>query len=182
MNKKTVYIIHGWGGSPSEPLHLWLKKELEGNGYNVIAPEMPNTEEPHIKEWVNKTKEIAKTNAESIFVGHSIGCQAIFRFLSDVPEGQKIAGAVLMAPWIDINMKAIEEEGQEAVAIASEWTSSKVNLAKVKEHINGSITAIFSSNDPFVLPKEREEIFTKELGAKIIVENNKGHFREEDGW
>ena len=40
--------------------------------------------------------------------------------------------------------------------------------------------AIFSDNDPLV-PITDSKIFEKELGAKIIIENNKGHFSGSDG-
>ena len=33
---KTVYIIHGWEGSPREPMHKWIKKEL--NDMNKVNP------------------------------------------------------------------------------------------------------------------------------------------------
>jgi predicted alpha/beta hydrolase family esterase len=40
--------------------------------------------------------------------------------------------------------------------------------------------AIFSDNDPFVLP-ENQESWEEKVGAKIIVENDKGHFSGSDG-
>jgi len=40
--------------------------------------------------------------------------------------------------------------------------------------------AIFSDNDPFVLP-ENQKSWKEKVGAEIIVEHNKGHFTESDG-
>lgn len=37
---KKVYLIHGWSGSPNEPMHQWLVSELEKAGFDVEAPEM----------------------------------------------------------------------------------------------------------------------------------------------
>jgi len=34
---KRIFIIHGWGGSPDEPLLRWLKSELEKNGFGCCA-------------------------------------------------------------------------------------------------------------------------------------------------
>jgi len=60
MNQKRVFIIHGWGGSPEEPLLRWLKSELEKNGFEVAVPKMPNSEKPEIETWVFKLKEIVE--------------------------------------------------------------------------------------------------------------------------
>ena len=78
---KKVYLIHGWGGGPeSEGWFGWLKQECEKKGIKVIAPEMPNTDEPMIEEWVDKLKRIVKINKETYFVGGSIGCQEVLRY------------------------------------------------------------------------------------------------------
>jgi len=43
-------------------------------------------------------------------------------------------------------------------------------------------TAFFSDNDKFTrLTEENKRIFGDELGAKIIVEHNRGHFSGSDG-
>ena len=41
---RIAYIIHGWEGSPKEPMHQWMKNELEKNGFKVIASRMPDPE------------------------------------------------------------------------------------------------------------------------------------------
>lgn len=38
---KKVYIVHGWDGSPEEPMLQWLKVNLEEKGYVVEVPKMP---------------------------------------------------------------------------------------------------------------------------------------------
>ena len=177
---KTIFIIHGWGGSPNEAIHKWLKENLEQKGYKVIAPEMPDTDEPHIDVWVNKLKEIINPNEEVVLVGHSIGCQAILRYLEDLPGEQKVGGVVLLAPWTNLNMVAIEEEGEESVAVAREWIDSPIDFEIIKGHIKGKITAIFSDDDP-VVPLHEKEIFAEKLGAEIIIEHKKEHFTEEGG-
>lgn len=177
---KTVYIIHGWGGSPSEPLHKWLKENLKHQGYKVVVPEMPNTQEPHIEAWVDKMKEIVEPNERTVLVGHSIGCQTIFRYLTELPDGKNVGGVVLLAPWTNLNMEVIEEEGEESVTIAKEWTDSPIDFERVSAHIERKVIALFSDNDPFV-PLSEKDIFAKELDAEIIVEHKKEHFTEDGG-
>src|SRR3989344_3577618 len=79
---KRVFIVHGWDFNPEVNWYPWLKKELEKKGFKVIVPEMPNTSEPKINAWVSYLKKVVgKLDEETYFIGHSIGCQTIMRFL-----------------------------------------------------------------------------------------------------
>lgn len=177
---KTVYIIHGWGGSPDEPLHKWLKKNLEERGYKVVIPEMPETETPHINTWVNKIEETVKLKEQAVLIGHSIGCQAILRYLSKLGLGEKVNKVVFIAPWSRLNMDVIEAEGERSVEIANEWINTPINFVDAMRHIEEKVVAIFSDNDP-VVPLSEKDVFKKEMNAEIIIENGKGHFTEDDG-
>lgn len=53
-------------------------------------------------------------------------------------------------------------------------------LKEVKDKANEFI-AIFSDNDPLVLLDTNKQKFEQGLGAKIIIEEGKGHFSKEDG-
>ncbi len=177
---KKVYIIHGWGGTPKEPMHVWLKNNLEKKGFEAIVPEMPNSEEPKINEWISKLKNICKNpDKNTYFIGHSIGCQSVLRYLETLDNNIRIGGVVFIAPWTILNMESIEEEGEEAVEIAKSWTQTPINWNKVKNHTDRFV-AIFSDNDPFVL-ESNKKIFEKNLGAETILEHSKGHFTEDDG-
>ncbi|MDO8471157.1 MAG: hypothetical protein Q7S49_00910 [bacterium] len=49
---KKVFIVHGWGESPDEPLHQWLASELRKKGFIVEVPAMPEPDEPKIEIWI----------------------------------------------------------------------------------------------------------------------------------
>ncbi len=175
---RTAYIIHGWEGSPDEPMLAWLRARLEERGYAVTAPTMPEPEEPKIGPWVGKLAGVAKPDAEAIFIGHSVGCQAILRYLETLPEGTKVGKVVLIAPWMALDEETIKEEGEKVREVARPWMETPIDFAKVKARA-ASCTAIFSDNDPFV-PLSQKDLFEKELGATIMVEHGKGHFTEGD--
>ena len=80
---KKVYLVHGWGGSDSsEGWFGWLKKKSKENEIKVISFNMPNTNKPKIEEWVGfLEKNIKEIDKETYFIGHSVGCQAVLRFL-----------------------------------------------------------------------------------------------------
>lgn len=145
----------------------------------MVVPKMPETGMPKIKAWVGKLKEIAKSDGNTIFVGHSIGCQAILRYVETLPKSTKIPGVVLIAPWMALDAKTIEEEGEEVKKIAKPWMETPINFKKVKSHV-GKIIAIFSDNDPYV-PIGQKELFKKELAAEIIIEHGLRHFTIGDG-
>ncbi|HAH04232.1 MAG: hypothetical protein UV78_C0036G0002 [Parcubacteria group bacterium GW2011_GWA2_43_17] len=172
---KKVFIIHGWDGRPDEPLLKWLKISLQSKGFAATAPAMPDPARPVIKDWVGKLRQtVGAPDKNVIFIGHSIGCQAILRYLAGLPAGTKIGGLVLLAPWMELDRQTIEEEGPESIAIAKPWQETPLDLAKVKQ-TTAKIVAIFSDNDPFV-PLAQQDLFARELGAQIIVEHHKGHF------
>ncbi len=178
VNKmKKVYLIHGWGGSSRGGWFDWLKQELPKMNIKVDALEMPNTDCPKIEEWVgylmNTVKEI---DEETYFVGHSVGCQAIMRFLEKLPESIKIKGCVFVAGWFNLKEEASEDD--EDLKIARPWLETPIDFEKVKQHTNNFL-AIFSDNDPYV-PLSDKEIFKEKLNAEIIVKNNQGHFNEAE--
>lgn len=174
---KRVFIIHGWDGYPEEGWFPWLKEELEKRGFEVIVPAMPEPEEPKIEIWVPfLTKLIGTPDQNTFFVGHSIGCQAIIRYLETLPENTKIGGAVFVAGWYDLrNLETKKEE-----RIAGPWVNTPRNDEKINKIMNGEVVAIFSDNDPWVI-HENQNSWRKKVGAEIIVEHNKGHFSGSDG-
>ena len=165
-----VYIIHGWGFDSNMPWIKWLEGELKKNKkMQVYTLDMPNTEYPKIEEWVNYLKRnVGIINEETYFVGHSIGCQTIMRFLEKLPKNEHIKGCAFVAPWFDlINLK----DGE--VAIAHPWINNKINSERLDQH-TGNFLAIFSNNDPYVSEKEVEKF--RQFGAKIIIKKDEGHF------
>ena len=174
---KRVLIIHGWGGSPNEPMLQWLKAKIEENGLEAVLPEMPDTENPVIEDWVKKLKDVVEDpDKDTILVGHSIGCQTILRYLEKLHPTKRVGGVVFMAPWFTLtNLES--EEGWE---IMKPWLNIPIRETDAAKHMP-KMVAIFSDNDPFV-PKENIEFFRRRFpDAKIIIEHQKGHFTEEDG-
>lgn len=174
MNKKVI-IVHGWGDSAKGSWFQWLKKALEKKGFRVTVPNFPDTKIPKIEKWVPVLKRITSAADENYFlVGHSIGCQAIMRWLETLPPKKKIGGAVFVAGWF--NLKGLTKAEEK---IARPWLKKTINTKKVKNHLN-SCVAIFSNNDPYV-PAISHRLFEQKLNARVLIEKNKGHLNGEDG-
>jgi uncharacterized protein len=171
---KTFVIIHGWGGTPTIGWFKWLKFELEKKGHIVIVPIMPNPAVPKIKPWVNKIASILKnTQGEIVLIGHSIGCQAIIRYL-ETDKAKNVDKIILVAPWL--NLTGAVTDDLEDYNIAKEWLETKIDFKKAKSKMKKSI-GIFSTNDPFVEVKEADK-FKKALNSEVIIEKNKSHYEE----
>ena len=174
---KRAVIIHGWGGSPEEGWFPWLKSELEARGFSVDVPAMPQTNKPTIESWVSKLGSLVPNpDEDTVLIGHSIGCQTILRYLSVLPEGQRIGGAVLVAPWV----RLLGLDTKESQAVARPWVDSKIDYDTVKKHA-AKFTLIFSDDDP-VVPVDDRDFLANKLGTKdVIVLAGKGHLGGDSG-
>lgn len=172
MNKK-IFIVHGWDGYPEEGWFPWLKKELETKGFKVAVPQLPQAENPRIQTWVPKLAEVVGKADENIyFVGHSMGCQTIVRYLETLPAGITIGGAVFVAGFFK-RLTGLEDD-VNVQAIVRHWLNAPIHFEQVKHHILKSV-AIFSDNDPYV-PLDNQDDFRDKLGSQIVIEKNMGHF------
>ena len=170
---KRVFIIHGWEGYPEEGWFPWLKRELEAKGFKVNVPQMPDATNPRIQNWVPAIAEVVrKPDKDTYFVGHSMGCQTIARYLESLPEKVKVGGAVFVAGFFK-RLTGLEDD-EETQSIRRHWLEAPLDLEKVKKHLKHSV-AIFSDNDPYV-PMDNQDGFRDKLGSKIIIQHNMGHF------
>lgn len=177
MNKR-VFIIHGWDGYPEEGWFPWLKTALEKKGYKVYIPQMPQADKPRIYNWVPKIVDVVgNADEDTYFVGHSIGCQAIARYLETLPIGVKVGKVIFVAGFFK-RLTGLEDD-QEVQETDRHWLTAPVNFKIIKSHLTES-AAIFSDNDPFV-PLDNQDDYKEKLGSKIIIEHNMGHFSGSQG-
>ncbi len=170
---KRVFIVHGWEGYPEEGWFPWLKTKLEEKGFQVFVPQLPDAANPRIYNWVPALKNaVGIPDEETYFVGHSMGCQTIARYLESLPEGTVIGGAVFVVGFFKRLMGL--EDDVNVQETDRHWLDTSLDLQKVKSHLPKSV-AIFSDDDPWV-PLDNQDDFQDILGSKIIIESNKGHF------
>ena len=172
--KKRAFLIHGWEGYPEEGWRPWLKNELKSSGFEVFIPAMPDTDNPKMDEWINHlTKIVERPTPNDFFVGHSLGCITILRYLETLKENEKIGGAVLVAGFgHDLDYSGYNGE-------LSSFFKTPVSWEKIKKHCRQFVT-IMSDDDPYV-PLEHGDIFKEKLGAKLVVEHHMKHFSGDDG-
>ncbi len=183
---KRIFLIHGWEGSPQKDWLAWVENQLEqkatlanssapggsGRGYQVHVPEMPNTDNPEKKAWINKLSQVVgKLEHTDILVGHSLGCQTILRYLES--QDNKCDKVILVAPWNTLS-EEIMSDADDSI-IARSWTEAPINFEKVRGKAN-SFIALFSKNDPLVPFEENNKWLNENLEVQTVVYLDKGHF------
>lgn len=166
---KRVFIVHCWAGTPEMYWYSWLASELEKRGCEVHVLAMPDTDSPEIGAWVSHLKEsIGTLDDNTFFIGHSVGCQTILRYL----ETQKTpcGGALFVAGWFTLQGLETQEEEK----IAHPWLETPIQFEKAKKNLPESV-ALFSDNDPLV-PLDNKDVFRAHLGSHVAIEHDKGHF------
>src|SRR3954471_3952140 len=76
-----------------------MKRELERRGFAVALPAMPRPDHPIIADWIRFIDRlVGEPDAETIIVGHSLGCQAVVRYLDTIgAAGKCVAKTLLVA-------------------------------------------------------------------------------------
>lgn len=169
---KKVFLVHRWEGSPEKDWQPWMKKELEKKGFKVFAPLMPDAANPKMDSWLNHLLHITKIagypNKNWFFVGHSLGCITILKYIETLKE-EEIGGAVLVAGFSDnLGFQEINSFFTKPI----EWDEIKSRCKK--------FVAIHSDNDPFV-PMRYGDIFREKLNAEVIIAHDMKHFTGKTG-
>ncbi len=166
-----VFILHCWGGNGRACWRGWLQDELRKTGLEVIAPDLPNTNNPDLSEWLETIRKLVpKFDEDWILVSHSLGGPTILRLLETFSEDEKVGGIILVAAFAkDLGIPEIQS------FVGREFDYEKIRTkAKTKIIIN-------SDNDPFIELSEAERL-AKLIGAKLIVEHDAGHMNEGSGY
>lgn len=167
---KRVFIIHGWQSEPMDGWKPWLGNELTARGYAVRTPHMPNSRHPKCDRWIAElAKIVGKPDRNTHFVGHSLGCPAILRYLETLSPGQLAGNVVLVAGFM-------EDLGIPDVAgfVDAPFDTKRIRTSAAR------IVSIHSDNDQYI-PHDHFARMKKALGAIDVVVPGGRHFSGSDG-
>ncbi|OGE44288.1 hypothetical protein A3B45_02915 [Candidatus Daviesbacteria bacterium RIFCSPLOWO2_01_FULL_39_12] len=173
---KNVLILHGAGNNSQGNWFPWLKKTLEEKGHKVWSPDLPNSDTPVLKDWLdiifsNKGWEF---NEKSIIVGHSSGATLILKILENLPKDIKIDKAILVAGFVDKG--SLPQFYQYKIDLLK----TPFSYDKIKSSCK-NFYFITSDNDPYDCELRHGEIMQKYLGGKLTTMQGEGHFNLEMG-
>ena len=163
-----VVLMHGKNAKPNEGWYAWLRKEVEKKGINFIAPELPNPEDPKLREWLSEIDK-TKPDENTILIGHSRGGLAILRWLERLLKGKKIEKVILVATNSGSSEKRNLTKNNKSF-----FTKEGCDFEKIKSHCDNFVV-IHSIDDPWV-PFTAGEENAKGLNAKFKIYEDKRHF------
>ena len=173
LEQKRVIIVHGWKATPKMHWFPWLKSELEKRRFAAAVPQMPEPENPLLKDWVNKLSNIVGIPDQNTYlVGHSLGVITILKYLEALPEKQTIGGAVLIAGF----STPIPDMPREL----NNFFTGKIDYKKISSSAK-NFMVINSDNDP-VVPLYFGELLSDKLDAAFIIMPGAGHIRQDEGF
>ncbi|MDO8638721.1 MAG: alpha/beta fold hydrolase [Candidatus Daviesbacteria bacterium] len=169
---RNVLIFHGTGGSPEENWFLWLKKELEKEGYQVFVPRFPHPKNHTLADWLNVLKSYKKyINEETILVGHSLGGLFLLRVLERLEK--PVSAAFFVSAPVGIKPILYYDSDEKFSGFEFNWE----NIRKKAKHFS----VYHADNDPYV-SKRNGEGLAKHLGVDLTFIPNAGHFNTESGY
>ncbi|MFL5345598.1 MAG: RBBP9/YdeN family alpha/beta hydrolase [Hyalangium sp.] len=171
MNRSLV-IVPRWAGRPDTDFYVWLEAKLREapQGFSSVRTlDMPNPAQPTIPGWVGAlSAAVGPTPAPStVLMGHSVGCQAVIRYLATLPPGHVIDGVLLVAAWWDV-----DKPWESLVP----WVETPVDLERVRAAARRFVV-LLSDNDPFTSNYVRNRrLWEERLGATVLLAPGARHF------
>lgn len=175
MSNRLI-VIPCWGCTPTSNWYPWLQQELEATKLQpfnpVVVADMPNPVLPTIPAWVGHVKELLGSDpvqaARTVFVGHSVGCQAVLRTLAELPEGLHLWGMLCVAGWFwtDAPWESLLP-----------WIETPFDLDKVRSSAGQQIIVLLSNNDRHTSDwQANRKAWQDRLGAKVVIVPGANHF------
>lgn len=165
---KRVFLVHGWDGTPDNHWFPWLTHQLVKKDFTVFAPTMPNAAHPKVSEWLAElSRVVGVPDNDTYFVGHSLGCITIARYLASLPKGATVGGCVFVAGF---SMSLDIPEIAEFCSLPFDADSSRAH--------GSNFVTIYSDDDDYVSVNVSKH-FSKQFDAKEVFEKGKGHFSSE---
>ena len=166
----TVIFVPRWGGTAESD---WLPRVRAGlRAPSLVVELAPDPGAPTPRACVDRLRaEIgADTLADTVLVGHSVGCQALLRWLATLPEGSGARATLLVAPW-----RTVDEPWPSLLP----WLAP-VDLERARRAA-GTVRALVSDDDPFTADDRATRAWLeRDLGARVRVVSGGRHFNRAD--
>jgi uncharacterized protein len=164
-----IILIHGFNSSPEMNFHPWLKEELEGLGFEVVAPKLPlsTKDELDLPGIIEEMKsQVGYLKNDDIMLGHSLGAFVVLQYLEAVEMTETPRAVVLVAaPW------KVQRAALRGLFIAD--LDADVLMWKAREFV------VVHSKDDELVPFEHGQKLASHLKAKLVEAENDGHYMEE---
>lgn len=171
MALSRLFVVHGFMAGPDYHWFGWLKEEAQKLGLEVCIPAMPAGEAPDVEAWVATLKEqVGRVDEHTWFVGHSLGCITLLRYLAGLDEKPHAGGTILVSGFSEPVARLPELDCFSAGPLALSALAARL----------GQCAVVLSLNDDIVPPAHTLHL-AQQLGAPLYGLPDSGHFLERDG-
>ncbi len=170
---KNIFIFHGTGGHPKENWFPWLKEKLEQKGHKVYIPQFPNADKPMLEPWLKELENYKdKIDEDTILIGHSLGGLFLLRVLESLDK--PVNAAIFIAASVGVKpIKFYDGDDNFSDGFTFDWEKITSNAKQ--------FSVFHSDTDPYVSLGNGEAL-AEQLGVKLILIPNAGHFNETAGY
>jgi predicted alpha/beta hydrolase family esterase len=169
MSRK-VLLLHGWGGSDFPHWQSWLAGEIAKEYGHVKFLRFSDVDTPKLGVWLEELQETLAAFEPDVVICHSLANTLWFHLCNAnaaTLQSQNIEKLYLVAPP---SMECgVPELCEFFPAQAPKNLYAKETLL------------IASTNDPYMTPKEAQEL-QKELNVAMEVLENAGHINSDSGF
>lgn len=177
--RKRLIVIPRWAGTPTSDWYPWLQQALKSEASQpfepIVVAAMPNPGEPTIAAWVSRVQQLLGSDpealAQTVIVGHSVGCQAVLRALADLPEGVHVYGVLCVAGWFwtDAPWGSLMP-----------WIETPIDLVRAKAAAGRQVAVLISDNDRHTSDwRKNRTAWQDRLGASVAIVPGANHFNGE---
>jgi predicted alpha/beta hydrolase family esterase len=172
-HKRVAFIFHDAYSSPEDHWYRWLEEELKTLDYEVYIPKFPTPDGQQLDYWM-KVFENYRSNitAETIFIGHGIGCVFALRLLEQLTK--PIKDCFFVSPYIDL----LGHAGFDR--ISKTFLEGSVDWLAINKSIR-TLNLFYSDNDPFVSQKKSRSIHDY-VRSELHLISEGGHFDHAQGY
>ena len=159
---KEAVILHGTSETAESFWLPYTKSELEKKGFTVSIPQLPDADNPDLKNWLPAALK-EKYTERTVLIGHSAGCPLILSVLENIDV--RIKQAILVSGYA--RPKSDNSKPEPILQDTYDWEKIKGNVE--------DIIFINSDNDPWGCDDVEGRYMLDHLGGTLIIRKGEGH-------
>ena len=173
INNPKFYLVPRWAGNIHSDWYDWVTAEIKSKyQIEIYRLNMPDWHEPNVETSLQYLCSIiSEIDENTFFIGHSVGCQAILRYLNkkftESPH-LKIGGFLFVAAWFTVDKPWIS---------LKPWMNNQdINLGLIANNVLHK-KVVLSDNDPFTSNyTENKKFWETSMNAHVEICPNQLHF------
>jgi predicted alpha/beta hydrolase family esterase len=160
---------------PADHWEHILALALEGDGHPVAYPQLPNTDEPVLEEWIETALGALRgLDGERVVLCHSLSCMAWAHLAPRLAPEERPARVLWVAP--PGPSLFIEEPGiSDFAPVALDPEAIRASSAKEP------LRLVCSDGDPYC-PEGAENVYGRPFGLDIDLLSGQDHINPDSGY